>query len=296
MRTATGTSSLSLPSSSSPGSRWSWLVFPALLTLVTGATVLLLSSRLPRPAISLSVLLGSVALILTLERLAPLHRAWNRFPDLLDLFLIVVNRAVDVAVIGGTVALLARLDAAGVRPAALHVWPTRWPLLAQALLGIVAGELVRYGFHRLSHKPGLLGRVHRTHHEPERMYTLNGPRLHPVNQLWLAIANVVPMLLLGAALPAVILALNITVFFVLFQHANVRLRFDGLNRIFATPDAHRAHHLREQAGEGVNYGIVLLVFDALFGTWVAAPPDPGDRDIGLAGPSCPRGCSGRGAA
>jgi sterol desaturase/sphingolipid hydroxylase (fatty acid hydroxylase superfamily) len=281
MRSVTGTKpSLSL-SSSSP-SPWSWVVFPALVALVVGATMRLLGSGLPRPAVSLAVLLGSLAIVLGLERVAPLHRAWNRFPDRLDLVLVVVNRVVDVAVLGGTVALLARLESAGVRSPALHLWPTRWPLPAQALLGIVIGELVRYGFHRLSHKPGFLGRVHRTHHEPRRMYTLNGPRLHPVNQLWLAVANVMPMLLLGAALPAVILALNITVFFVLFQHSNVRLRFDGLNRIFATPDTHRAHHVREQVGEGVNYGIVLLVFDMLFGTYRAAPPDPGESDIGLA--------------
>ena len=100
--------------------------------------------------------------------------------------------------------------------------------------------------HRLSHRAGLLGRIHHVHHQPRRMYTLNGPRLHPGNQLWITIANVVPMLVLGASLPAVVLAANITTFFVLFQHANVNLRFDGLNQLLATPDVHRLHHLRQR--------------------------------------------------
>jgi sterol desaturase/sphingolipid hydroxylase (fatty acid hydroxylase superfamily) len=90
-------------------------------------------------------------------------------------------------------------------------------------------------------------------------------------------------LLLGASLPAVILAMIITSFFVLFQHANVRLRFDGWNRLLATPDVHRIHHLREnQTGTGANFGIVLMLFDRLFGTFVAPTAQPGTGEIGPA--------------
>jgi sterol desaturase/sphingolipid hydroxylase (fatty acid hydroxylase superfamily) len=258
-----------------------WVVFPALLVAVVGAAVSMLSRNLPPPLISTSILLGIVTVMLVLERLAPLHRAWNRFPDGWDLLLVVLNRFVDVAVVGATVALLASLESQGNRPQLLQVWPTGWPLLAQAVLGIAIAESIRYALHRLSHRPGLLGRIHRTHHQPRRMYTLNGPRLHPLNQLWIAIANVVPMLIMGAALPAVILAMIITSFFVLFQHANVRLRFEGWNRLLATPDVHRVHHLREQqAGTGANFGIVIMLFDRLFGTFVKPSGEPHADAIG----------------
>jgi sterol desaturase/sphingolipid hydroxylase (fatty acid hydroxylase superfamily) len=178
-------------------------------------------------------------------------------------------------VLAGTVALAARLQAAGL---GLRLWPTRAPLLVQAVLGMTVAEAVRYLVHRLSHRPGLLGRIHRIHHQPRRMYALNGPRLHPGNNLWIAAANAGPMLLLGAQLPAVVLAANLTVFFVLFQHANLRLRFDGLHSLLATPDVHRLHHAR-RAG-GVNFGIVLLVFDRLFGTYQPAGAPLGPDDIG----------------
>jgi ornithine lipid hydroxylase len=261
-----------------------WLVFPLMLAAVVAVTLRLLASELPRPVASTSVLVGLVLAMLLLERAVPLHRAWNRRPEGWDLFLVVANRIVDVAVIAGTLALLGWLQARGLRPAVLSSWPTHWPLLLQAGMGIVIAEAIRYVLHRLSHLPGLLGRIHHTHHQPERMYTLNGPRLHPLNQLWIAFANVVPMLVLGASLEAVILALNITTFFVLFQHSNVRLRFDGFNRFLATPDAHRLHHLREnQAGRGANYGIVLLLFDRLFGTWAPVGPEPKVDAIGPAG-------------
>jgi sterol desaturase/sphingolipid hydroxylase (fatty acid hydroxylase superfamily) len=259
----------------------SWLVFPALLAAVVAASLALLGRGLPPPVVSSAVLLGSIALVLGLERVFPLHRAWNARPDGVDVALIVVNRLVDVAVVAGTVALVGRLQAAGVGVGLLHAWPTRAPLLAQAALGVTLAEAIRYALHRLSHRPGLLWRIHRVHHQPRRMYALNGPRLHPGNQLWIAVANVVPMLVLGAELRAVVLAANVTVLFVLVQHANLRLRFDGWNRLLATPDVHRLHHAKD-VSEGVNFGIVLLVFDRLFGTYRGAGADPGPDDIGLA--------------
>ena len=268
----------------SPSPLASWAVFPLLLAAVIAVTLFLLGRQLPPPLVSLSVLFGSVVVMLIVERLAPLHGSWNRAPDRLDLVLIVGNRLVDVAVIAATTGVLAALHRKGLAPALLQVWPGHWPLPAQAALGIGLAECLRYTMHRLSHRAGLLGRIHHVHHQPRRMYTLNGPRLHPGNQLWITIANVVPMLALGASLPAVVLAANITTFFVLFQHANVNLRFDGLNQLLATPDVHRLHHLRQVNGAPlatpVNFGIVLLVLDRLMGTYAPARIEPGPDDIG----------------
>jgi sterol desaturase/sphingolipid hydroxylase (fatty acid hydroxylase superfamily) len=257
------------------------LVFPLLVAAVIAATLALLGRGLPPPLVSASVLLGSVVVVLVLERQAPLHGAWNRAPDRLDLILIVGNRLVDVLVIAATTGALAVLVESGRSPALLHLWPVHWPLLGQAALGIGLAELIRYTMHRLSHRDGLLGRIHDVHHQPRRMYSLNGPRLHPGNQLWISVANVVPMLVLGASLPAVVLAANITTFFVLFQHSNVNLRFDGLNQLLATPDVHRLHHLRQDLqAPPVNFGIVLLLLDRLFGTYAPATAAPGAADIG----------------
>jgi sterol desaturase/sphingolipid hydroxylase (fatty acid hydroxylase superfamily) len=259
----------------------SLLLPPLLVSSVVAATLALLELGLPPPAVSGSVLVASVLLMLVLERVTPLHEAWNRRPEGLDLLLLVGNRLIDVGVIAGTLALVAAL--APLRQ--VQVWPTALPLPLQALLGMVIGEALRYALHRLSHRPGFLWRVHRTHHEPERMYTLNGPRLHPVNHLWIATANVVPMLLLGAELAAVVLAANVTAFFVLFQHANLGLRFPVWGLVVATPDVHRLHHAREGSETPVNLGIVFLVFDHLFGTYRAAGDEIGVDEIGLAPPA-----------
>lgn len=241
---------------------FSWLLFPALLAAVVGLTLALAARGLPAPAIAAAGILFAALVILAVERVAPLHRAWNRPPDGLDLVLLIGNRAIDVALVAGMLALVGALERAGVQ---LALWPTSLPLLVQALLGIVIAEGLRYAVHTLSHRGGILWRWHRVHHQPRRMYALNGPRLHPGNQVWVAGANIVPMLLLGASLEALVLVTNVTVFFVLFQHANLRLEFAGWNRVFATPDVHREHHASEIAD--VNFGIILLFWDQLFGTY-----------------------------
>ena len=250
-----------------PAAAGTWLILPALVAFVPIVTWRLLATELPRPAASGLPLLSSLVVVLLLERAFPRHRAWNRRPDGKDLLLLVANRFVDFAVLGGTVALVA----AGGESLRLGVgWPQAWPVPVQVLVGITIGELLRYAMHRYSHRLGFWWRVHRTHHEPDRMYALNGPRLHPLNYLWVTAAHSMPMLLLGAPLEVVLVTMNLTGLFVILQHANLRLRFDGLNQVLATPDVHRLHHARGAGERGVNYAIVLVLIDRLFGTFEPA--------------------------
>lgn len=257
------------------------LLYPALVVAVFAGTGALLDTDLPRPAASGLALASVLALVLALERLTPLHPAWNRRPEGADLALLALNRLVDVGLAAGLLALLGALEARGLPR--LHVWPTQAPLWAQACLGILVAEGIRYGVHRASHRPGLLWRWHRVHHQPERMYALNGPRLHPANYAWVAAAHQAPMLLLGASVDAVVVAATVTAFFVVFQHANVALPFGGWNRLLATPDVHRLHHARRGPAEGVNHGVVVLLYDHLFGTYRGATEELPADAIGLQG-------------
>jgi len=254
-----------------------WFILPTLVAVVPTLSWTLLQTDLPRPAASGLPLIATLVVLLILERLFPLHRAWNRWPDTTDLVLLVANRGVDLAVVAITVVVVA----AAAEPLALtSVWPSTWPVVLQVTAGIFLGETVRYGLHRISHRPGLWWRVHKTHHQPDRMYTLNGPRLHPLNYLWAAAAHTVPMLFLGAPIEVLLVVMNTTVLFVIFQHANLRLDFRGINQVFATPDVHRIHHAREGSDREANFSIVLVLIDRLFGTYAPVGADIAADGIG----------------
>lgn len=256
-----------------------WFVLPALVAGVAASTWHLLGLDFPRPAATGLPLLVTVLIILGLERIYPLHAAWNRRPDPLDLLLLVVNRGVDVGLLAGTTAVMATLFSADLVSG--RGWPTSWPVVAQVVLGIALAEVLRYALHRYSHRPGFWGRIHQTHHDPDRMYALNGPRLHPLNYLWVSACHAVPMLFLGAPLEVILLVMNVTGTFVLLQHANLHLRFDGLNRVFATPDVHRSHHRRDGvARSGANFAIVLILLDRIFGTYLPPGKEPAVDGIG----------------
>ncbi|MBV1857648.1 MAG: sterol desaturase family protein [Nannocystaceae bacterium] len=254
-------------------------ILPAMVAGIGAATWALLNQTpLPRPAASSLPLAACALLIWALEFRFPAHAAWFRKPDLKDVVLLVVNRLVDAGVLASMVILMSMVTAKS--PVTLP-WPTHWPVVLQVVLGLLLAETLRYAIHRLSHREGFWWRIHTTHHEPNRMYLLNGPRLHPLNYLWVAGAHGVPMLALGASLDVVLVVVNVTALFVVFQHANVKLRFGGLNKVFATPDVHRLHHARDMPAGGVNYAIVLLVVDRIFGTYAPARPVEANG-IGLA--------------
>jgi len=263
-----------------PPPAFTWFVLPSLVAVIGVVTwVLLTKTSLPKPAASSLPLLGCGLLIWGLEQLYPAHASWNRRPEGKDLLLLVVNRLVDAALL----ATVITLTGMAVERFGLSLpWPRHWPVPAQVALGLVVAELLRYAMHRWSHRPGFWWRVHRTHHEPDRMYVFNGPRLHPANYLWVAGAHGVPTLMLGAELDVVLVLVNVTALFVIVQHANLRLRFTGLNQVLATPDVHRLHHARDMPARGVNYAIVLLIVDRIFGTY-APPRAVPDDGIGLAG-------------
>ncbi len=257
---------------------FTWLILPTLVAAIGFASwALLTKSPLPRPAASSLPVLACALVIWGLEYRFPAQRAWNRRPDTKDLVLLVVNRLLDAALLGTMVTVMGLVTE---RFEVRLPWPTHWPVAAQVVMGIAIAEMIRYALHRWSHRPGFLWRVHRTHHEPNRMYVLNGPRLHPVNYFWVAGAHAITTLALGAELDVVLVLVNVTALFVIFQHSNLELRFDGLNRFLATPDVHRLHHARDMPARGVNYSVVLLAIDRLFGTYAAPRPVPADG-IGL---------------
>ncbi len=206
----------------------------------------------------------ATALVIGLERLIPAIEAWREGrlrTDLAHLFVsqLLVIEGVQI----GLYALAALLPSTP--------WMASWPLAAEVALALVIGELGNYWAHRLGHRVPLIWRFHRIHHTPIRLYWLNGSRFHPLDSVLQYTLQLGPIVLLGAGAEVVLLVLLITNLHGLMQHANVTQRLGGWHWIFSSADLHRWHHA---LGSDSNFGVVLSVWDTLFGTrYLPRTPD-----------------------
>jgi hypothetical protein len=83
---------------------------------------------------------------------------------------------------------------------------------------------------------------------------------------------------IGVEAHVVVVCELVRMLFVLFHHAN--LSFPGekwLSYVVITPSLHRGHHSTLRSEHDSNYGIVLSVWDILFGTRKVSVP----KNIGL---------------
>jgi sterol desaturase/sphingolipid hydroxylase (fatty acid hydroxylase superfamily) len=108
--------------------------------------------------------------------------------------------------------------------------------------------------------------VHQVHHSSRHLDWLAAARVHPFDQLLgrgagfavLRLLGFGPMLL-GASLVGFAL-------WAIFIHANVRLHFPRLEKVFATPRFHHWHHSNDLEARDKNFAGMLPIFDRIFGT------------------------------
>lgn len=219
------------------------------------------------------------ALFFGLERWRPWRRSWlSGWSDLrIDLPLILLAAPVGFLIVQPAVALAGRsaqaLDSG--------LWPAHWPLIAQGFLALLLGDFFRYWFHRAEHAWLPLWRIHATHHSAERIYFLNGPRLHPLEIALSGVLQQVPLVLLGASEAALTLSLALTVAIGRFQHGNLALTLGPLNYLFSAPAPHRWHHARDPRTAACNFGGDVLVWDLLFGTFFLPKGREPSDDVGI---------------
>lgn len=142
---------------------------------------------------------------------------------------------------------------------------TRLGTLGGALVGILVYELGVYVWHRSLHSSNLLWRTfHQMHHSAERLDTVGAFFFSPVDMVgWTLLGSLVFALLIGLTPQAITIALLLTNFCSIFQHANIRTPH-WLGYLIQRPESHSIHH-----GRGIhkyNYSDLPL-FDMLFGTF-----------------------------
>jgi len=219
-------------------------------------------------------LVGVSVLVFALERVFTWRKDQRVFrPGFAqDLFWLLFNghflglalATVTGRVVGGLNAMLHRAGLPA--PESLAVMQGT-PLWLQAVVFFVLKDFIEWNIHRLLHRTPWLWEFHKLHHSIEQLDWIGNFRFHWGEVVVYKTLSYLPLVVLGVDWRVM---LGIAVFGTLMQdlnHANIRADWGPLRYLFNSPMMHVWHHDVEVHGKGgQNFGIVLSVWDWLFGT------------------------------
>jgi len=157
------------------------------------------------------------------------------------------------------------------------------PAVAQFALGFLLLDVFDYGVHRLTHRVRWLWLIHAVHHSDTRLDATTGTRFHPAEVTIQMVLKTGLLLTLGIPLwvegaravfenPANLLL-----------HANVAFPpwvERRLSWLLVTPAMHRIHHSPDMAENNSNFGVILSIWDRIFGTY-QSPQTARPQSVGL---------------
>jgi sterol desaturase/sphingolipid hydroxylase (fatty acid hydroxylase superfamily) len=137
----------------------------------------------------------------------------------------------------------------------------------------IAQEFCYYWYHRTAHRMRLMWATHAVHHSPNQLTLGTAYRLGWTTKLAGSAFFFVPMVWLGVRPEIVLVTLQINLWYQFWIHNTWTPKLGWLEYIFNTPSAHRVHHASNLEYLDANYGGTLIIFDRLFGTYVAERSD-----------------------
>jgi sterol desaturase/sphingolipid hydroxylase (fatty acid hydroxylase superfamily) len=145
-----------------------------------------------------------------------------------------------------------------------------WSGWVAVLLG---QEFCYYWYHRAAHRVRWFWCTHAIHHSPNDLNLSAAYRFGWTGRLTGTLAFFVLAPLFGMPPKIVLTMLSLNLLYQFWIHATWIPRLGPLEWILNTPSAHRVHHASNIEYLDGNYGGVLIVFDRLFGTYIAERAD-----------------------
>jgi len=134
-------------------------------------------------------------------------------------------------------------------------------------------EFAFYWHHRAAHRVRWFWATHSVHHSSNELMLASAIRLGWTGRLGGALLFFTPLVWIGFPPPAVFGLVAAGLFYQFWIHADWLPRLGPLEGVLNTPAHHRVHHASNPEYLDCNYGSTLIVFDRLFGTFVALRPD-----------------------
>ena len=152
---------------------------------------------------------------------------------------------------------------------------------------LLAYDISYYFYHNLQHRIPVLWELHKVHHSAEVMVGTTKDRIHPIddvmNRVWdgLITGPVYGFWLFFAFDPVEITILGINVYVLrnivmmdFVRHTHLKISFGSLiNQIILCPHYHQLHHSTNPKHFDKNFGLMLSIWDRMFGTLHVPEPD-----------------------
>jgi sterol desaturase/sphingolipid hydroxylase (fatty acid hydroxylase superfamily) len=175
------------------------------------------------------------------------------------------------------------------------------PWAAQFLVFLVIKDFLEWCVHNLLHRIPWLWGFHKVHHSIEELDWIGNFRFHWMEVVVYQGLTYFPLVILGAGNDVILVIAIVSTLIGHLNHANLNISWGPLRFLINSPRMHVWHHdlaWPADRPKGVNFGIVLSVWDWLFGTahWpdrVASPTQQPGR-LGFPGMSAfPQSLVGR---
>jgi sterol desaturase/sphingolipid hydroxylase (fatty acid hydroxylase superfamily) len=200
-----------------------------------------------------------------------------------DFVYVIVATALEKATFVACVTAVASIGRGLAGYLQIDLWPSGWSLGFQVLAALLIADVGTYFRHRLFHKSSVLWRFHRIHHSMTELYWIRSAYTHPLEQLCILIATMLPIAFLGAGDEVVAVVAFSFGLSGLLQHANIDSHSSVLNYVFATPEVHRVHHRADERLSHSNFSAFFVLMDLLFGTYYRPVPVETPVRVGLEG-------------
>ena len=133
-------------------------------------------------------------------------------------------------------------------------------------------DLSYYWMHRMHHEIKILWATHSVHHHGEDFNLSTALRQTSTGWLWKWIFYV-PMMVIGVPVEVFITVAGVNLVYQFWVHTKHIGHLGILEKIFITPMNHGIHHAKNKEYIDANYGGVFIIWDRMFGTYIAEKPD-----------------------
>lgn len=131
---------------------------------------------------------------------------------------------------------------------------------------VIAQDFMFYWLHRVDHYCRFFWAIHATHHNSEEFNLTVGFRSSVFQPLYRFIYYI-PLALMGFNGMDIVLVYSATQIFGILVHTQTVGKLAWLEYIFVTPSHHRVHHGKNIPYLDKNMGMLLIIWDKLFGTF-----------------------------